>query len=432
MSVLDPGPGERELLLRGARMAQDPATLERSAREALDWAAVVFHARLHSVAPLLHANLRITNAYPSLPPDARRRLLALHHRAEYQNRLFAEEHQAIVDSFEHSGIAVLVPKGLSVIELVYRSPTLRPLVDLIYLIPESAVGAATGAMTRCGYVRSARAPVDALYRWSCPELVFEKAGRLHTRVLIQTDLVSWPRLHSFRPAGLWARARPAVVAGRDVLVLGPEDLVLYLCLQADNHGHFNRAALGSIDPRDLLFAPWSNNRLIRFADVHEAITRLDPLDWQLLGARAAASGIANAAFATLTLTNALLGEVAPRPALEQLERDERQRIRRFVFESLAGPDGSGLKRLAGRGWTSRSPSTQIRLARLIGLVEVTFPSPRLLAPGDGQGRMATASRVLGHSARSVARSARAALAAKSVQRRGSLAGGRSPQRTSTP
>jgi Uncharacterised nucleotidyltransferase len=370
------GSAERELLLSCARVGpQKAAAIGHLHDSGLDWDALLFHARLHSVAPLLHHHLSALSA-GCVPRRAARALLALRHRAAYQNTLFAEHHRAIVDALWAAQVPVGVQKGLAVIEPLYGQLDLRPLIDLIYLVPRGHRDDAAAVLASLGYVPQPPHPVDSLYRWSCPQTVLARAGRLEVAVILQEDLVSWPRAHGLRPEAVWARTREGEIAGRRVRLLDPTDQLLYLCLQADNHGHFNRIALDEMDAAELLFAEWSNNRLIRFTDVHGAARRLD-WDADALAERAAASGLGDAVRTTLTLTNRLLGTVVPPELLDRVDAPGTPHMRRLVFRALAASERSkrsGLAASVGRVWRSRRPRTQIRLARLLGLAEYAAPS----------------------------------------------------------
>src|SRR6266516_1527194 len=143
------GPFERELLLLCGRVRLDAAGATRIGklvRESLDWEALVEYGRLHSVAPLLRRHLGATGELEHVPAEAGAKLLALSHRAEYQNACFAEEHAAVAAQFEERGVRAIAPKGLTLVELVYGSRALRPLIDLVYLVPRHAVHTAARAL----------------------------------------------------------------------------------------------------------------------------------------------------------------------------------------------------------------------------------------------------------------------------------------------
>ncbi|MGH2992331.1 MAG: nucleotidyltransferase domain-containing protein [Solirubrobacterales bacterium] len=396
------GPSERRLLLSCARVELDPAdesALGELVREPLDWDAIVFFAHLHSVAPLVHRHLEQLGDGDLVPDRARGRLLALAHRAAYQNRIFARENAALVADFDAADVPVIVPKGISVVELVYGDLELRPLIDLLFLVAPHRLAAGGGVMLSRGYTAMRVRPPHAAYQWLCPQRWFRREDASRMFVLLKAHLVDTPpRRHRFTPERLWPEARPASVAGHTYLTLAPTDQVLYLCLQGDCHGHFNRAALGTIDPVDLLFAEWSHNRLVRFVDIHEAVRHhRQELDWDRLVARARSCGIEDAAHSSLVMTNALLGDTAPAEAIEALSGRPPPRLRQALLGPIAQspPRPSPPRGVLASGWERLGQRRQKELFRLIGLLEVAFPGLRALRAED---RSRSAPRLLGTAA----------------------------------
>jgi Uncharacterised nucleotidyltransferase len=203
---------------------------------------------------------------------------------------------------------------------------------------------------------------------------------MRIQVLVFSHLVTWPRFHRWTMDGIWRRARPIELSGRRASVLAPEDLVLYLCLQADNHGFFNRAALPILPGEELAFAMWSNNRLIRFTDIYETVRRHGArLDWDLLVEQARSAGIQGTAHASLTLTAALLGSTAPEAVLAALDGDKGGRLRHWIGVSMIPELGANAtrspRRALGKKLAALTPYSQIRLFRFVGLAEHAFPAP---------------------------------------------------------
>jgi hypothetical protein len=235
-----------------------------------------------------------------------------------------------------------------------------------------------------GYAAMRVRPPHAAYQWLCPSRWFLKDEDLPVLALVKAEVIdNPPRRHRFSADRIWPEARPAEVSGQPVLTLAPVDLVLYLCLQADNHGHFNRTVLGRLDPADLLFAEWSNNRLVRFADISEAIRHhRDELDWDGLVARARSCGIEDAAHASLLLAEGLLSAGIPAGVLEELSGPHpRPRLRRVLLGTVTRPPGRlSPRRALLSGWQRLGQRRQKELIRFIGLVEVAFPGlPKLRA-----------------------------------------------------
>jgi hypothetical protein len=409
------GPGERQFLLSGARLepsADELTRFRQLAESPLDWEAIVAHAHLHSIAPLIHRNLARIPGHREIPPPARRSLLKLFHRTGFQNRHYATENARLLADLNEAGLAVLIPKGISLVEHVYQGLSLRPLIDLMFLIKFEQVEPVDAFMRDRGYALKPHRPGDGLFRWSCPQRVYRVVRDIEVHVLLVWNLVTWPRLHLWDPEPIWQRARTVEVSGREALVLSPEDLVLYLCLQADNHGFFNRVLFQRACPEDLLFADWSNNRIIRFTDIYETVRHFERrLDWDAVIATARASELVEALHASLWLTNALIGPTVSTEILAELRDQLRSRggVRKWVATGLSranGPDPVGLAGRIGRFWCRLRPLQQLRLARLIGWLEVTFPGGRdLRFRYDLDSEVGVTRIYIAHGARALARSA---------------------------
>ena len=380
------GAAERKLLLTCSRLQLDDEQTER-ARELLgvdlDWGALLFYSRLHSVAPLLYQSLETLGGLSAVPDGPRVRLLQLRHRAEYQNRIFTEENDALIDAFEEADVQVLVPKGLPLVELVYGSLARRPLIDLVFLARPEATGAAQQVLHEQSYQESKLRPSEQLYRWCCPQIWFVRKKPMHLAAVVNSNLVNWPRVHRFDHESVWRAAETVRLGNRSVQVLSPQHLILYLCLVADNTGFFNRVALDELSADDLLFAPYTNNRLIRFTDIHAVARHYeDRIDWDGLSSNAKAFGIEHAVAGSLRLTRELVGPGPADRAVLEPGPGNTQRMRRLLFDFLREERPTGLKARLRHLWKRSPEGRHLRWIRLLGFVEYTFPPPSRLVGSD--------------------------------------------------
>ena len=402
------GPRERELLLRCARVELDPtdeSAIGELAREPLDWDAIAQYARLHSVAPLVHRHLGRLEG-ERVPAKARRELLAAAHRFAFQNRVLAKENAVLLAGFEAVGIPVIIPRGISTAELVYGDLHMRPLIDLTFLLHADRLAEAGEVVLSCGYRPVRVRPAHAAYQWTCPQSRFVKQDASRALALLKTELIDTPsRRNRFRMEAVWPHARPATVTGQAVLTLGPIDQVLALCLPANANGHFNQAALGRCEPAELLFAAWSNNRLVRFVDIRETVRHHgQELAWERLVDRARSCGIEDAVHACLALTERLLGSTAPADALEALSGVPPSRMRRAMLAAVSQPR-PGPRRAFASAWERIGQRRQKEFFRLVALVRFAFPERQALRAERPQ---RSASKVVGISAlHAVATAARA-------------------------
>ncbi|MGH7410495.1 MAG: nucleotidyltransferase domain-containing protein [Candidatus Methylomirabilis sp.] len=368
------------MILNCARLELDRSLSEHTEeilQKDLNWDAILFFARLHSVAPLLHCHLKRFMSASTIPREARRVLLQHSHRAAYQNRLFSRALHDLLGLFGRAGIPVIVLKGLSLVELIYGNLSLRPLIDISLLVPRGKLEEARGLLLEGGYVMRTPDPSRGRY---FSQLKLTKPGAFRVNLLLQWHAVNWPRVHAVDLRPFWEEAQPVRLSGRDALIPSPVDLVLFLCLLPDRHGFLNVPALAAEDPTEFIFNEWTENRLIRFTDIHETIRHYQEIiAWEVFVERAKASGIEGSVYASLRWVAELYGKSVEPWVLKALRPPTPRRLRRHLYEALSGKssDGntpSGANDLIRRWWMKQRKRTQVRLTHLLLLFEFAFPS----------------------------------------------------------
>jgi hypothetical protein len=222
-------------------------------------------------------------------------------------------------------------------------------------------------------------PLRSFDRWYSSQVHLVKRGPFAIHLLLQWDLLNRPTSHAMDLHRLWEDARPTRLSARAALVPSPVDLVLYLCLQAAKHGYLNVAAADVENPAALIFAEWTNNRLVRFTDIFETVRHYqDALDWALLTERARASGIEGAVYASLRWVTRLFGPAVDPGALECLRSPAPRRVQRWLFGVLtsapARHDGVSIVKATVTALALRTRTfPRPRFLRILTLVEFVFP-----------------------------------------------------------
>ena len=107
--------------------------------------------------------------------------------------------------------------------------------------------------------------------------------------------------YSIEPHGLWERAVPVQIAGRDTLMLSAEDMLLHLCLHTSYHHPFTFG-------------------LRPFCDIAETIDHFgSALDWQTVADRAMSQKWQRGVYLALRLTIELTGAKVPDDIMEKLQ-----------------------------------------------------------------------------------------------------------------
>jgi hypothetical protein len=380
------GRAERELLVTCARLELSDGGLERTSellQRKLDWNQILLFAEAHSVAPLLYRHLQELDGWAAVPPEPRQRLLQLTHRTSYRNRLYSAALAELLTAFARGGVPVMVLKGLSLVELVYGDLALRPLIDHNLLIPKSHLKTARALLLQGGYVETLSRG-SPFYRWTHSQLVLEKPGSFRVSLMLQWDVVSWPRIQAIDLARVWSEAQPVRLSGQETRIPSSIDFALYLCLQADKYAFLNAAAIHLREPAEFVFDERTFNRLIRFTDLHEVIRHYqERIDWEELIARGRSAGIGDSVYRSLHCVERLFGTPGVRPALAALRPASPPRLRRWLYRGLLAPATPGtapaFDRSMSRWWQQQDPVTQRRWIKLANLVEFVFPRRDILS-----------------------------------------------------
>ena len=195
------------------------------------WDEVIAIAVRHGLTPLLYARLKENDAQAYVPADVWERMRRTYVASAVRSMCFERDLRAVLRCLRSSGIKVIVLKGAYLAEAVYDDPALRPRVDVDLMVPKADLPRAYAALLDLG--RTHRQPQAGA----------SSAEDSHRGLTVGAGIdLCWTfdvpggrsRLDT---ACLWDRARPATIAGVEVLALSPEDLLLHLCLHAAHrHG----------------------------------------------------------------------------------------------------------------------------------------------------------------------------------------------------
>jgi hypothetical protein len=292
-------PVEARVLLGCARIARGAALDAETAgwlEAGVDWKALVELALEHRVTP------QLANGLSRLPDGAApvdiRRALDFHiednaHRTwELLDELFA-----VLAELERRGVAAIPFKGPALSAVLCGAPNGRLAGDLDLLVPPEALDLVTEVLAQRGFVeeteldsgRALSAAEDAWYRAYQGEYLFV---RPEDGVCIEPHWALAPHTlgADLDCAAFFQRARPMALAGRQVLGLALEDLLLALTVHGAKH-------------------EWTELRWI--CDVAELVERYPELDATAALERARAHGCARILTLGLGLARDLLGARLP-------------------------------------------------------------------------------------------------------------------------
>jgi hypothetical protein len=280
---------------------QDAGRVERGRLSELtsdEWQSLRMLARAHRVQELLLHRLTSRRLDAMVPEPILEALRDARRRGAARNLGLLHDLDRASAALHASGIPVIVLKGAHLASVVYASVELRSMVDIDLLVRADDLGRAGAALQAQGYQPLAPyghgADLTASYPYHLPRFVRTGAIgiELHWRLAPPNPFCD--------AADLWTRAVPLRIGDRDLLALGPEDLLLHLCAHASYKHHFEMGLRPS-------------------CDVAETIHRHDGrLNWPATVARARQWRWDRGTYLSLRLAKDMLGAAIPDEVLTAL------------------------------------------------------------------------------------------------------------------
>jgi Uncharacterised nucleotidyltransferase len=298
-----------------------------------DWDNVVRESVRQGVASLLYHRLPTLGDRAEAPSRITRSLRELAIGSAVTSLRLDQELGQVLTALGRAGIDVIALKGAHLAEAVYANKGLRPMKDLDLMVKRCDLSRAQTTLLEMGY-----GPRPEPYA----EWDYSDSQHLHpvTRPGGATIEIHWTIETPTAPFaidvdGLWERARPATIAGVNVMVLSTEDVLLHLCLHIAFHHRFELGLRGCWDIREIIRS------------------RGNQIDWEQVQARARTWGVRKYVYLTLYLAKELLGASVPTAVLAGLEPNG------FDSRLVTLARGEMLRQTVG-------PSVSSRFARIWG------------------------------------------------------------------
>lgn len=359
MSGRIPKRSVRELLvlcLRGKIDGEDVARLYYYSES--DWEDVVELAKEHGVAPLVYHSL----SGRSITPDSAARtideLKKVCRQSAFESLRLSCQLSEVLGSLRSHDIPVIALKGVHLAEVVYRSIALRPMFDIDLLVREPDLPEIEQNLTDLGYRPHRDRGWYLANHFHLPFVLPHESGPLevHWHIQSATSRLELP------VEELWDRAQPGMIAGVEILLLAPEDLLLHSCLHVSRHAF----SMGIRPLCDI-------ERTIEFYG--------ERIDWSQVCLRADRWGAHKDVYLPLLLATDMLGALVPDHVLSELRPDDySERIFKLAKERV----------LAGRiddtsDAVARFSCLQAQMDRAHGirekatiLLKSAFPRPRVV------------------------------------------------------
>jgi hypothetical protein len=274
---------EAELLCACLGAETDESTLARLGQlSASAWEQILHQAIRQNVGPLLYHQFKTLSPSIEIPTTIMQRLRVIYLANAARNMRLYHQLTSILTVLRENGIPVIVLKGAHLSEIVYGNIALRVMSDVDLLIMKKDLAKSQQKLIEGGYsFRNELIPIDIHWNIALsivnPNITVEK---------------------------MWERAQPEFIAGVEVLVLAPEDLLLHLCLHLSVQHLFRCAGLRSL------------------YDIQKAIHYYaQQIKWEQITRRASECGIHHAVYLTLLLARDIVGARVPDAVIEALTPD---------------------------------------------------------------------------------------------------------------
>jgi|SRR2546422_3654964 len=265
----------------------------------VDWDEVIRESARQGITPLFYKRLRAADPGAVVPARVTGLLREFSIGSALKSLRLYHELSEILDALRSEEIPVIVLKGAYLAECVYGDKALRPMRDLDLMVRRCDLSRAEAKLVEMGYRQRPEPYAEWDYSASAHLHPLTKPGGVVIEIHWTIESPTEP--FAIDVEGLWGRARPAKIAGVDVLVLSPEDLLLHLCVHTAFH---HQLVLG-------LRGCW---------DILETIRHFGKaIDWEQLQRRARRWGVAKYVCLTLHLAKELVGAAVPAEALAGLE-----------------------------------------------------------------------------------------------------------------
>lgn len=271
--------------------------VEALALDEAQWKSVVALAVDERVHTYLYYNLQRLGVLSALPEPLYRQLHASYMGNVARNRVLLHYVEQILTAFAARDLPVIVLKGTYLVDQVYPTPGARAVGDTDLLLPPDRIAEAVAVLESLDYVGSE--PFSPTFLTVDKHLgIYRRAGHL---VELHFELMDPHKPMPVPVDEIWQRAVPATVSGCPVLVLGPEDQLLHLCIHGTLQHQLN------FDMRFL-------TDIVAYSQY-----AAQQLDWSALVARTLHMRWGHSVWLALMLASRLLGAPIPPEVCAQLQ-----------------------------------------------------------------------------------------------------------------
>lgn len=264
-----------------------------------DWHNLLHLAAMQRITPLLWHRIKQKNMETLVPETAASQFREASRRNTFNNLRLNGELSRLLAVLKTENIPLIPLKGIVLSNTVYENISLREMNDIDVLADPGNLERIADILTNMGYRPTQPFDLENVIRMGHHLPRFIK--RNHAHFELHWNITNPGASYSIEPHGLWERAIPVQIAGRNALMLSAEDMLLHLCL----HTSYLHPFTFGLRP---------------FCDIAETIDHFGyALDWQLLADRAVSQNWQRGIYLALRLAVDLAGAWVPGSIMEKLK-----------------------------------------------------------------------------------------------------------------
>ena len=315
---------EREFLLYCSRISIDDEIKEKlktMSESGLDWPRLISKASRHGVAQFLYLHLsKLDEIWSVIPEKLKDKLKQYYYKIQARNWLLQQELNKVISLLNQSSVQVIVLKGASLLESVYKNIALRPMSDVDLLVERKNLSRAKSILQDMGYHKPNFLDHESLEKFGGEIHLYREGGVF---LDIHASLYQYERFRNIfkidLDGELWSKSRMLATREGEIRILNPTYLIMHLCM----HHAIAHSFVG----------------LFRFCDLREAILAYQQdINWQDLVSKASKYKIKKIVYYNLVLMQDLFGPVVTEDILESLKSNKTQEIIISKREVLSLPD----------------------------------------------------------------------------------------------
>jgi len=217
----------RDLLLLAAASnmsAENKEQISRILGGDIDWQYLLYLADFHEITPLIAHNILADGRSRRVPEPYAERLRKIYSTSLYKNMVLSDELIRVLSIFDQHKIPVISLKGTVLAEQLYGNPALRSVADIDILVQAEKLSPAGAILGELGYQQSALKKTKNHPFHQAP---YYKRGQFPLVIELHWDLDN-PEVVAIPQEKIWHRVQQVKIQDKIVLVLSPEDTLIYL------------------------------------------------------------------------------------------------------------------------------------------------------------------------------------------------------------